>query len=43
MIGDLETAAGLEQVPPDIDVSYFLVHAMSDRVNDLIEIESENC
>ena len=41
MIGDLETAAGLEQVPPDIDVSYFLVHAMSDRVNDLIEIESE--
>ena len=41
MVGDLDTGVGLDQVPKDIDIGYFLVHAMSDRNHDLIEIESK--
>ena len=41
MVGDLDTGVGLDQVPKDIDISYFLVHAMSDRNHDLIDVESK--
>ena len=40
MIGDLESNSGFESIPSDIDISYFLVHAMSDRVKNLSEVES---
>ncbi|MEK9726859.1 MAG: SDR family oxidoreductase [Candidatus Margulisiibacteriota bacterium] len=40
MIGDLNTGEGLDCIPLDIDISYFLVHAMSDRKNNLIQLES---
>ena len=40
MIGDLESNSGFESIPNDIDISYFLVHAMSDRVKNLSEVES---
>ena len=40
MIADLQSGNGIESVPEDIDIAYFLVHAMSDRVDDLSEIES---
>ena len=40
LIADLQSGKGIESVPKDIDIAYFLVHAMSDRVNDLSEIES---
>lgn len=40
MVGDLATGDGLAQVPEDIDVAYFLVHAMSDVSQDLIDVET---
>ena len=41
MIGNLLTGEGIKDVPKDIDVAYFLVHAMSDSVSDLAKQESE--
>ncbi len=40
MIADLQSGQGIESVPKDIDIAYFLVHAMSDRVDNLSDIES---
>jgi uncharacterized protein YbjT (DUF2867 family) len=40
MIADLATGAGIGRVPTDIDVAYFLVHAMNDAPKHLIEEES---
>jgi uncharacterized protein YbjT (DUF2867 family) len=40
MIADLQSGSGIESVPKDVDIAYFLVHAMSDRVDDLSNIES---
>ena len=40
MIADLTTGVGIDQVPPDIDVAYFLVHAMNDAKHQLIDVET---
>jgi uncharacterized protein YbjT (DUF2867 family) len=40
LVADLQTGHGLDAIPQDITIAYFLVHAMSDRVTDLADIES---
>ena len=40
IIADLLTGEGLSSAPKDIDIAYFLVHAMSDRVKDLENMEA---
>ncbi len=41
LIANLQTGEGIENVPKNIDIAYFLVHAMSDSVSDLERQEEE--